>query len=87
MFDFILEEFLILVSIVCFLDVFVVFFTGELDAVTGELLPKPFVARWIAPGLLLQLLLNPRLGSLGRLFHKQFKVLLSWDPYECFDGA
>jgi hypothetical protein len=66
-FDFVLEKFLVLVSVVCFLDVFVVFFTGELDELTGKLAPKPWMARWIAPGLLLQLLLNPRLGSLSEI--------------------
>ncbi len=64
-FDFLLEEFMLVVSIVCFLDVFIVFFTGEIDEVTGELLPKEFVARWIVPGLVLQLLVNPRLCFLA----------------------
>ena len=44
-FDFILEEFLVLASIVCFLDAFVTFFTGELDDSTGVLTPKSMFAR------------------------------------------
>lgn len=48
-------------SIVMFLDVGITFFTGELDNVTGHLVPKPFVKRWIVPGILIQLLLNPRM--------------------------
>jgi hypothetical protein len=46
------------VGIVCYLDVFITFFTGEIDA-TGTLVPKPAFARWILPGLILQLAVNP----------------------------
>lgn len=37
-------------------DLFVKFFTGDVDPQTGGVRPRPFVKRWIAPGLLLQLL-------------------------------
>jgi hypothetical protein len=63
---FLLDRFMLLVSIVCFLDVFVTFFTGNLDPNTGSLVPKPFVARWLSPGLLLQLLVNPKMDSLSQ---------------------
>jgi hypothetical protein len=62
--DFFLEEFLIVVSIVCFLDVFITFFTGELDSETGNLNPKPFFPRWIL-GLVLQLLVNPAMEAVS----------------------
>jgi hypothetical protein len=64
--DFLIDEFLVLVSMICFLDVFVTFFMGELDPDTGELVAKPFFNRWIAPGLLLQLLANPAIESFSR---------------------
>jgi hypothetical protein len=63
--DFFHEELLILVSIVCFLDVFVTFFTGELHLETGNLIPKPFFPRWILPGLVLQLLVNPEMEAVS----------------------
>jgi hypothetical protein len=62
---FFLAEFLILVSIVCFLDVFITFFTGELHSETGNLIPKPFFPRWILPGLVLQLLVNPKMEAVS----------------------
>lgn len=65
--DFWQEEFLFIVSCLAFLDVFINFFTGELDEVTGELRPKPFVARWISPGLLVQLLVNPAVATFASI--------------------
>jgi hypothetical protein len=41
---------------ICNLDVFVKVFTGDVDPWTGSLRPRPFVKRWIFPGLLLQLI-------------------------------
>ena len=61
--NYIIDEIKVIISIVCFLDVFVKFFTGKIDPTTGELRPKPFFRRWIFPGLLLQLLVNPAIGT------------------------
>jgi hypothetical protein len=78
MVEFFLDEFMLLVSIVCFLDVFVTFFTGDLDPETGSIVPKPFVARWLSPGLLVQLLVNPEMDSLsqflGQVLDKAFEL-------------
>ena len=63
-------QFLVLVGIVCFLDVFVTFFTGELDAETGNLRPKPFLSRWIFPGIALQLLVNPQMETVSHYVWK-----------------
>jgi hypothetical protein len=68
--EFIIHEFLILVGIVCFLDVFVTFFTGEIDQTTGCLSPKPFFARWFSPGLVLQLAVNPKMDSTSHVVVK-----------------
>lgn len=62
-FEFIIHEFLVLVGIICFLDVFVTFFTGEIEPDTASLTPKPFFPRWILPGLVLQLAVNPQMES------------------------
>ena len=61
-----LHEFMVVVGIVCFLDVFVTFFTGELDPENGNLIPKPFFTRWILPGIVLRLLVNPQMETVGR---------------------
>ena len=66
--NFVIDETKIVISIVCFLDVFVKFFTGEIDATTGELRPRPFFRRWIIPGLLFQLLVNPAIGTFSTIF-------------------
>jgi hypothetical protein len=60
---FVVTEFLLIVGIVCFLDVFVTFFTGELSDENGALIPKPFMKRWILPGIVLQLLVNPQMET------------------------
>jgi hypothetical protein len=46
-----------------YMDVFVTFFTGELDTESGVLMPKPFFSGWILPGITLQLLENPQMKT------------------------
>jgi hypothetical protein len=60
---FLIHNFLVLVSCICFLDVFVTFFTGEITEDTGVLVPKAFFTRWILPGVVLQMLVNPMMGQ------------------------
>ena len=48
------------IDIVCFIDIFVWFFTGELDA-DGVVVPKPFFTRCILPGTMIQVLDHPTL--------------------------
>ena len=78
--DFLVKEFMTVVSIVCFLDVFVTFFTGEIDPTSRELVPKPFFRRWILPGLLMQLLVNPAIGSLSKGVFAVLKVIFDIGP-------
>jgi len=68
--NFIIDQIYVVISIICFFDVFVKFFTGEIQPVTGELLSKPYFRRWIFPGLMLQLLVNPAIGSFSILFFR-----------------
>lgn len=57
------------IDMVCFLDIFVWFFTGELD-VNGVIVPKPFFYRCILPGTLVQVLDHPTLpDKLPHLIH------------------
>lgn len=48
------------IDVVCFLDIFVWFFTGELDT-NGVVIPKPFFYRCILPGTLAQIVDHPTL--------------------------
>ena len=48
------------IDVVCFLDIFIWFSTGELDA-KGVVVPKPFFYRCILPGTLTQVLDHPTL--------------------------
>jgi hypothetical protein len=50
------------IDIVGFLDIFIWFFTGELDT-QGLLVPKPFFYRCILPGTLVQVLDHPTLPN------------------------
>lgn len=73
--DFFIDKIMAIVSIICFMDVFVTFFTGEIHADTGELVPKDFFARWILPGLLMQLLLNPAIGPASTVVFLSMKEM------------
>lgn len=53
------------VAIEYLLDVFITFFTGDFHPENGMLMPKPFFHRWIFPGLVLQLLVNPHMKGLS----------------------
>ena len=66
--NFVVDQILGIIAVICFFDVFVKFFTGEFDPMTGELKPKPFFRRWIIPGLLLQLLVNPAIYTFSTWF-------------------
>eukprot|EP00980_Cylindrotheca_fusiformis_P005739 scaffold1194_cov127-Cylindrotheca_fusiformis.AAC.16 len=78
--SFMWEEFLVLVGIICFMDVFVTFFTGEFHPDNGTLIPKPFFKRWIIPGLVFQLLVNPQLGNVASWAFKTGDKILENGP-------
>eukprot|EP00804_Cyclotella_cryptica_P004665 CCRYP_018241-RA/>CCRYP_018241-RA protein AED:0.03 eAED:0.03 QI:1086/1/1/1/1/1/4/195/610 len=52
------------IDTVVFLDIFVWFFTGEVDIDTHLVVPKPFITRCIIPGTLVQVLDHPTLPTL-----------------------
>jgi hypothetical protein len=60
-----IDQFLEFLSFVCFVDVFVTFFTGQFNQETGCLEPAPPFNRWFVPGLALQLALNPSMDSVA----------------------
>jgi hypothetical protein len=61
---FLIESFVFLVAT---LDVPVRFFTGQLNDETGKLEPTPWWPRWVAPGLAIQLVVNPGWAGLTRV--------------------
>ena len=78
--DFVIHRFLVLVSIVMFVDVYVEFFTGKYDKDTGHLVPPPFFERYIFPGLFLQLMVNPEMDTVAFLLSKAAIGLVHHDP-------
>ena len=69
------------VNCICFLDVFITFFTGELNS--GTLEPKPFFQRWILPGPLLQLLVNPTMASIKMALWNAYGASIKIGPSLC----
>jgi len=55
------------------MDVFVTFFTGVINPANGNLDPKPFFPRWILPGIVLQILVNPKMADVSILVKKIIK--------------
>ena len=51
------------IDVVSFLDIFFWFFTGDLDASTGIVIPKPFFGRCILPGTMAQVIDHPTLPN------------------------
>jgi hypothetical protein len=78
-----LEEFLVLLGIVMFMDVFVTFFTGKFHPKTGELIPTPWFPRWIS-GLLLQLALNPNLAEVSNIVYRIFQKMAQVGPVRTY---
>jgi len=52
------STFEIVIDLVCFIDIYVWFFTGELD-MAGRVVPKPFFYRCVLPGTLVQIMDHP----------------------------
>lgn len=71
------------VHAVCFFDVFVTFFTGELTSY-GKLVPKPFFARYILPGIGLQLIVNPTMLAFSKLVKRAIIHSFHVGPSLCF---
>lgn len=81
----IINRFFACFGFVCFLDVFVTFFTGQYDKCSGLLKSKPFFQRWIMPGLALQLLgKRPKCQSYNNFFpstsHARPQSTPKWHP-------
>jgi hypothetical protein len=74
--EFIVKEFFLIVGIICYMDVFIFFFTGDIHPETGVKIPKPFFTRWIFPGLLFQCLVNPVMGSTAGAMWSSIKTLI-----------
>ncbi|KAL9187128.1 hypothetical protein ACHAXT_010848 [Thalassiosira profunda] len=71
------------VQAIFFVDVFITFFTGELTA-AGTLVPKPLVARYLVPGVGLQLLVNPTMAEVSRKLKQVAAHSMHIGPSLCF---
>lgn len=69
-----------IIGMITFLDVPVTFFTGEINEKNGLLIPKPFFNRWILPGLLLQLLVNPKMKEVSSITVYFIKLTHQFGP-------
>ena len=69
-----------IVGIIRYLDVGVTFFIGELHPITGVLMAKSFVKRWIFPGLLLELLANPQMETTSKFVGRFLDGILQIGP-------
>jgi hypothetical protein len=78
--DLAVHHFLVILSIVCFCDVFVEFFTGQYNKETGALEPAPFLQRWVFPGLTLQLLVNPEMDAVSDVITDAIAGLIHHGP-------
>lgn len=68
------------ISVVLCLGVFVSFFTGVLDPVSGRLTPKSFFSRWINQGIVLHLVVNPNMSEVSALVKKILKFVHEAGP-------
>jgi hypothetical protein len=78
--DLIISNLIYLIGTLCYLDIFVIFFTGKYDPNSGTLVPKPFMERWIVPGLLLQLATNPLMGNTYKYATFIFRKVVYFGP-------
>eukprot|EP00977_Amphora_coffeiformis_P022519 scaffold10926_cov163-Amphora_coffeaeformis.AAC.4 len=72
------------VHTIYFLDVFVNFFTGRFHPQTGMLEPVPAFERWVAPGMALQLLLNPRMDMVAGIVSRLVTSIRILGPVRVF---
>lgn len=73
--------------VVSFLDVFITFFTGEIAESNGALIPKPFITRWLLPGIALQLLVNPSMKEVYSYTKRFIKFCNDTGPSRVFHAA
>eukprot|EP00980_Cylindrotheca_fusiformis_P005740 scaffold1194_cov127-Cylindrotheca_fusiformis.AAC.17 len=82
--DFFWKEFQVLVGVAYFMDVFITFFTGVFHPKNGILIPKAFFARWITPGLLLQLLVNPYMKTVSTWTFDTVRSVMDYGPVRVY---
>uniref|UniRef100_A0A7S3L5Y3 Uncharacterized protein n=1 Tax=Amphora coffeiformis TaxID=265554 RepID=A0A7S3L5Y3_9STRA len=78
------EGVLLTVNFMFFFDVPVSFFTGQFNPNNGVLEPKPFFPRWIAPGVLLQMIVNPQMDTIAELIATAVTKIQDLGPIRVF---
>ena len=82
--DFSIRTLIVTVQAIYFLDVFINFFTGRFNRQTGMLEPVPAFQRWVAPGIMLQLLLNPRMDVVADIVARLVTAIRALGPVRVF---
>jgi len=77
---FLIERITTIMGIVFFWDVPVLFFTGRYHPDTGALTSRPFIRRWITPGLAMQLISNPKMEPVAKVLKKTMKSSFEIGP-------
>lgn len=79
------EGVILMVNFVFFFDVPVSFFTGQFNPDNGILEPKPFFPRWIVPGVLLQMIVNPQMDTVAEIIATIVSVSAECRDISCYD--
>jgi hypothetical protein len=75
---------LFVADFIFFFDVPVTFFTGRFNPNNGVLEPMPTFVRWVAPGVLLQLALNPKMDRVAETLSHMVSSIRLLGPIRVF---
>ena len=81
---FLIELTILAVYLIFFFDVPINFFTGRFDSVDGTLTPQPPFVRWVAPGVILQLALNPKMDQVAEFIAHMVTSIRALGPVRVF---
>lgn len=76
----VIRNFHIFLAVVFFWDVFITFFTGELDENSGCLKPPGFFTRYIFPGILFQCIVNPQMETTAKIIQWIIRMTIILGP-------
>ena len=75
-----IERIVTVMGFVFFLDCPVFFFTGRYHPETGVLISRPWFRRWVMPGIIMQMIINPQLEKTAKVAVKIAKSSMEGKP-------